>query len=138
MRQARLQSRGGWVDGDVVARLRLSLPVGLLVLVAMSAVGGHVDAATSRGWQRVDLHAVTQPRAVGHRFVLYAAKGGELQVVALDAISGTTAWSVAASPSIITPGVAPSVAAIGGDVFYLRTAAAGGAELVARDVATGE
>src|SRR3989442_7498182 len=81
--------------------------VGLLVVgVAASADARQqlgrsraTSAAGVRGWRRGDLRAVSQPVAVGNRFLLYGARGGGLQVVALNASSGSTAWTAAASPS---------------------------------------
>ena len=93
---------------------------------------------TAAGWQRADVKAVTQPAAVGDRFVVYAARRGLLQVVALDARTGSTAWSAAATPSQIAPGEPPVLTVIGGDVFYLGRRGGSLAELVARNVATGQ
>src|SRR5438128_806388 len=75
--------------------------------------------ANTHGWERVDLRAVTQPAAVGNRFVFYVADRGGLQVVALDARTGATVWAAAATPSEIAPGEPPELAVIGSDVFYL-------------------
>src|SRR5205085_11358022 len=85
-----------------------------------------------------DVKAATQPAAVGDRFVVYAARRGLLQVVALDARTGSTAWSAAATPSQIAPGEPPVLTVIGGDVFYLGRRGGSLAELVARNVATGQ
>jgi len=104
----------------------------LAVVVAVAA-----PAKTAAGWRRADVKAVTQPAAVGNRLVVYAARGGLLQVVALDARTGRTAWSAPATPSEIAPGEPPVLTVIGGDVFYLGREGGSLADLVARDVTTG-
>lgn len=93
----------------------------------------------ARGWRRADLTAVTQPVAVGDRFVFYAARRGGLQVVALDARTGRTLWAAPATQSNIAPGQPPNLAVIGSVVFYLGKRGSTGplGELVARDVNNG-
>jgi hypothetical protein len=66
--------------------------------------------------------------------LLLIGAGGFLQVVALDADTGSTVWWDEASTALTTPGVPPELAVVGGDVVYMR-AIDGGAELVARDAA---
>ena len=127
--------------------------VGLLLLAAIGAVlvtrrgggrhvGGTAATATTaasekpRAW-RVALHAVTQPAPAGNRFVVYAATGGVLQLVALDAATGRTAWTEPATTSDIAPGSAPIVTVVGGRVVFLQGVAGGATEIVAADAMTG-
>ena len=74
---------------------------------------------------------MTQPVGVGTRFVFYVAHRGGLRVVALDARTGKTLWAAPATPSVIAPGVAPGLAVIGSDVFYLGKGGGSLAKLVA-------
>src|SRR5437667_332799 len=61
-------------------------------------------ARAPAGWQRADLHPISQPAAVAGRFVFYAAAGGRIRVVALDVRTGRTVWSKAASSAANAPG----------------------------------
>jgi PQQ-like domain len=127
--------------------MRSRQPLSVLVLAVAVAVPGVSTGSTAtnrglaaaRGWRRADLHAVTQPVAVGTRFVFYAARRGKLQVVAIDARTGVTVWTAPATSSDIAPGQPPALAVIGGSVFYLATSGRGGplGELVARDARDG-
>lgn len=117
----------------------------LLVALLAAAVGGVVGvvafggggSARASGWTRDGLRAVTQPVGVAGRFVVYVASGGGLRVVALDARTGATAWSNAASPSEVTPGEAAELALVDGAVIYIRPDTGGLSELAAADPATG-
>lgn len=116
--------------------MRCSLAV-LCVLSAVLAVGagaaGHAGA-----WHRADLRPVTQPSVVAGRVVVYAEVDRQLRLLALSARTGRTLWSQAASPSYVTPGVAPEVASIDGVVVYLQDAGgARTARLAGVDAATG-
>jgi hypothetical protein len=107
--------------------------------VVVAAIGGGTASAGHAGrWSRSDLKPVTQPAPVGGRFVLYVARNGGLEVVALDASSGRTTWSDRASPSSITPGEVPGLAVVGREVVYVRALRGSIAQLVARDAATGK
>jgi hypothetical protein len=66
------------------------LLAGLLLIGIWYESRGH--ARSGAAWTRGDLHPVTQTAAVGGRYVLYVAAGGFLQVVALDAGTGSTVW----------------------------------------------
>jgi outer membrane protein assembly factor BamB len=73
--------------------------------------------------------------------VLYAQRRGSLEVVALNARDGSTAWIAPASPSYITAGVSAELAVRAGEVFYLQAVGAPGegiARVVARDVSSGK
>jgi len=114
----------------------------LLAVLALAAVALGLIELSSRtgsltGWRRVDLRPVTQPAALGHSFLLYAASEGGLQIIALNARNGSTEWSQAASPSAIAPGQPPELALIDGNVVYLREVSGQFAELVASDPGTG-
>src|SRR5262249_38380855 len=109
--------------------------------VAAAIVGGVAGSGDARGlsgWHRTDVKAVTQPAAVGGRLVVYAVRRGFLEVVALDARTGSTVWSAPATPSEIAPREPPSLAVIRGDVFSLGRHGGALAEVIARDVATGK
>ena len=111
-----------------------------VVAVAAAVAGGAASSGKARaldGWRRPDVKAVTQPAAVGNRLLVYAARRGLLEVVALDARTGSTVWSAPATPSGIAPGEPPVLSVVGGDVFYLGRQGGSLAELVARDAATG-
>ena len=91
------------------------------------------------GWRRADLLPVTQPVAIGGRFVFYEASGRRLHVVALDARTGKTAWSLPASISGMTQGVAPALDVAGSNVIALLRATPDSplAAVAAIDVRTG-
>lgn len=124
----------------------------VVVAVAVTAVvsGGGASAGSraladtraaaraSAGWRRSDLRAVTQPVAVGNRFVVYVVHRGGLQVVALDAGTGATVWAAPATPSAIAPGEPPLLAVIDGDVFYLGRGGGSLADVIRRDVRSGK
>jgi len=83
---------------------------------------------------------VSQPAPAGGKFVVYARQNDLLEVVALNANNGSTAWVAPASPSEVTPGVAAGLAVRAATVFYLEnfgTPTYGRARLVARDAASG-
>ena len=95
--------------------------------------------AAGRGWRRPDLTPVTQPVAVAGAFVLYDGSAGRLHVVALDARTGKTRWSLLASISQVTPGEAPSLYPAGSRVIALLGSSAepGVAVVAAIDARTG-
>jgi PQQ-like domain len=107
--------------------------------IALLAPGWGAGVVGSRGgWRRLDLHPVSQPAAVAGRLVVYVARRDGLGVAALDARSGSTAWSSKASPSGNAPGEPPVLAVVGRRVFFfLPTGSPGFARLVARDARTG-
>ena len=114
-----------------------------LVLAALAVMftGSASAAGGAHGWSHSGIGAITQPAPVGGRFVFYAQHAGSLEVLALDANDGSTAWVAPASPSYLTPGVPAVLAVRDGTVFYLEgvgPASIGGARVVARDVATGK
>lgn len=83
---------------------------------------------------------MSQPAPAGGKFVVYARQNDLLEVVALNANNGSTAWVAPASPSEVTPGVAAGLAVRAATVFYLEnfgTPTYGRARLVARDAASG-
>jgi putative pyrroloquinoline-quinone binding quinoprotein len=120
-----------------------SLVTGAVVIVSVLATtaGQTSEARASRApaprWSRSDLRPVSQPAAVADRFVQLVARGGELGIVALDAASGSTAWSDIASSSQVAPGEPPTFAIAAGAAIYLRKIHGDIAELVAREVQTG-
>jgi hypothetical protein len=73
--------------------------------------------------------------------VFYAHHAGSLEVIALNARDGSTAWSAPASPSELTAGEAVELAVRAGTVFYLQgvkgQSATGAAQVVARSGASG-
>jgi outer membrane protein assembly factor BamB len=69
--------------------------------------------------------------------VLYVARKKVLYVTALDAGSGSTVWTVRASPSEIAPGVAPILSVLGQEVIYIRTRGNRLADVAASDARTG-
>ena len=107
------------------------------MLVTSSALAG--TAASGHAWRRADLTPVTQPVAVAGKFVFYDGSSGRLRVVALDARTGATAWSLPASISDVTPGVAPSLNVSGSRVIALLSllAKTGVAVIAAVDARTG-
>jgi outer membrane protein assembly factor BamB len=68
---------------------------------------------------------------------VFAAGGGGLRVVALDARSGAIVWSDAASSSGIPPGEPPVLAVVGDVVIYPATVGGRVARLVGADARTG-
>jgi len=109
-------------------------------VLAASFAGLGWSAAPARGWSRTNLGAVSQPAPAGGKFVLYARQNDSLEVVALNADDGSTAWVAPASPSDVTPGVVATLAVRAGTVFYLETYGTptyGRARVVARDAASG-
>jgi hypothetical protein len=125
-----------------VRRLRvLALLLGGLVAVGVWLVGSASSAPASHGWTRAGVGAVSQPAPVGGKFVVYAQHKGSLEVVALNATDGSTAWTASASPSAVTAGVAAELAVRAGSVFYLQgvgSPGAGLARVVARSAASGK
>lgn len=117
--------------------IRLASAAAVVPAAAAGAVAGSSEARTLTGWHRADVKAVTQPAAVGNRLVVYAARRGLLEVVALDTKTGVTVWSAPATPSGIAPGEPPVLSVVGDDVFYLGRQGGSLAEVVARDVSTG-
>ncbi len=130
-RSSRITVRGRSVTASCAAAVVVVL-VGVVPGTASPASGGHA-------WARTGLGAVTQPAPVGNRFVLYAHRAGSLDVVALNARDGSTAWTAVASPSSVTAGQPAMLAVRGLAVFYLGRAAGfvGAAQLVARNAASG-
>jgi outer membrane protein assembly factor BamB len=80
---------------------------------------------------------VSQPAFVDDRFLLYAHTNGGLHLVALDARSGATAWSVDASPAAVAPGQPATFAVVGTEVIAFRETSGQIAELIARNTASG-
>ena len=111
----------------------------VLVIGAVASSASHA-AATAHGWTRSGLGVVTQPAPVGSKFVFYAHSSGSLEVIALNARNGATAWSALASPSRVTAGQPVELAVRNGVVFYLEAApkpyGLATAEVVARAAAT--
>lgn len=113
------------------------------VSIAALAMVGLFPATASptahRDWTRIDLGAITQPAPVAGRFVLYAHHGSALEVVALNARDGSTAWTAPASASAVTAGVAAALAVRAGMVFYLQPSpgSLGTARVAARAVSSG-
>ena len=132
--------------------------VAMLAAISTACSGGHSSArsATSsttaggaakscatpaRGWDRTDLHPVTQPALAGCNFLVYTASAGALHVTALDAATGRTVWQADASASDATNGVSPSLAVAGGLVMFLQGIGSGiteSARLVGVQGATGK
>src|SRR5258708_4180379 len=90
-----------------------------------AAPGSGAATGSGSGWIRTDLKPVSQPYRAGDRFVLYVAGPAGLQVVGLDAKTGTTVWKADASASGVTQGVAPTFAIDGTSVVFLRDAGKG-------------
>jgi len=120
---------------------------GLAVVGCSGGGGGGGDAGSGStttkppptsvpAWTRSDLKPVTQPVVAGGLFVLYVAVPGGLGVVGLDAASGRSVWQAPASRGHTTPGVAPSLGVVGGNVVLFQSAAKL-EQLVALDAATG-
>src|SRR5262249_17312504 len=112
---------------DTLRSVRRGAPVRVLVLLlcgtaALAAcfAGSGRSAGTGTGWPRTNLDAVSQPAPVGGKFALYARQSDSLQVLALNASDGTTAWVAPASPGDVTPGVPVELAVRAGTVFYLE------------------
>jgi hypothetical protein len=102
-------------------------------------LGACRGTATAHAWKRADLTPVTQPVSVGGKFIFYNGSQGRLHVIALDARTGRTAWSLLASISDVTPGVAPSLDVSGLRVIALlsRSAKPPAAVVAAIDARTG-
>jgi outer membrane protein assembly factor BamB len=96
-----------------------------------------VKPVSSLGWSRSDLRPISQPAPIGDKFVLYTVDHGALRITALDARSGATAWSDAASASYISPGEPPTLAVMHGLIVYLRRVSPRSARLVGVDAASG-
>lgn len=110
----------------------------LVAIVALFALGCALsDAASAAGWERRDIRAVTQPVVVRDRLVLYAEVDRQLRLLALSARTGRTLWSQPASPSQVTPGVAPEIVVIDRTAYFLGAGEGRTAHLTAIDVATG-
>jgi hypothetical protein len=116
----------------------LMLPGRYIAAVATVAavLAAGAPAAPAAGWQRLDLRPVTQPAPAGGLFVLAVAHGGGIEIVGLDAATGTTVWTRPASTSDVTPGVSPVLVMAGGKVIYLAPDGSAAA-LVAADAQTG-
>jgi outer membrane protein assembly factor BamB len=122
-----------------------SRPIWCLVAVGTAAVLAAACSspspargnAVSTGWARTDLKPVTQPAPVAGRFVLYVSSGQQISVLGLNAHTGATVWSDAATPSIMAPGIVPELAVVGGVVVYLHPLGGQTADLVGADAATG-
>ncbi len=112
-------------------RLTLALAAALSLICATRA------SAQTAGWTRPDLKPVSQPVVAGDRVVVYVAADKGLRLLGLDAASGRTVWSVRASASDITPGVAPTLMVAGGAAIYLAPVSGELAELAAVDAETG-
>jgi outer membrane protein assembly factor BamB len=119
-----------------MTELRAAVVLVSVGLVSTPAAGDEANARAA-AWKRTDLKPVSQPSAVGDRLVLYAAAPPGLRLIAVSGRTGSTLWSVAATPSLNARGEAPTVMTSGGTVIYMRPAVGGVTELVARDVATG-
>ncbi len=102
-----------------------SLIMGTALATVTAASGSPAsNASNAGGWSRLDLHAVTQPAAVGDRVIVLAESGGNLRLLGLDAATGQTRWSQPASTADNAPGEPPTVAVVEGRIIYLRAAAA--------------
>ncbi len=102
------------------------------ILVALIVISGCSTSATNGittissapqsgnpVWVRSDIEPVSQPIEAGGKFVVYIVSEGNLQLVGLDPKSGVTDWSIDASTSNITPGVAPSLVSVAGYIPIL-------------------
>src|SRR4051812_30115883 len=107
----------------------------LAAALTLSCAAG--ASAQTPGWTRPDLKPVSQPVAAGDRVVVYVAADKGMQMLGLDAASGRTVWSVRASASGITPGIAPTAIVAGGAAIYLAQVSGELAELTAVDVESG-
>jgi outer membrane protein assembly factor BamB len=107
--------------------------VALLAVVRATSPAAGVPA----GWQRIDLHPVTQPAAISGRVVVLAARAGRLWLLGLDARTGKTRWSQPASTGENAPGQPPLFAVAGNRILYLRAAHGLLSELAAADAQTG-
>jgi hypothetical protein len=103
--------------------------------LAVFAVCGAPAAAA--GWTRGDLRPVTQPAPVGGLFVLFVVQDEQLSVIGLDAATGATVWSAAASTSDAAAGVAPALEVAGANVIFLAARSSDTAALTAVDGQTG-
>jgi outer membrane protein assembly factor BamB len=106
---------------------------------AASTSTGPAATKTATGWTRKDLKPISQPVSIAGVDVLYVGEPDGAHLTGLDPATGRTEWDEAASPSSITPGVAPTVAAVGRHVGYLK--ATGGeqeATVTALDAGTGK
>lgn len=140
---------GSGHPGSVIAKVEeasMALsPIRCLLVASMTAAlaaacspaSSSRGNATAIGWTRADLTPVTQPAPVAGRFVLYVSSARQLSVVGLNARTGATVWSDAATQSSIPPGVAPDLAVVGGVVVYVHSLGAQTADLVGADAATG-
>ena len=119
-------------------RTRGVLAAAAALLLTLAGCGGSSRRGPIPGrWARTDFLAVSQPIGIGGRFIVLTATPRGLRVVALDARSGSTVWSDAATPTETAPGVTPSLLLEGGDVIYPRLERSGLAQLVSVDAATG-
>jgi PQQ-like domain len=111
------------------------------ILACLSGRSGSVAGApapSAAGWTRHDLKPVTQPAPAGGALVLYVARDGGLRIVALEAGTGKTVWSDAASTSGVAPGEPPGLALVGRNVIYLRKVARSVAQIVEADAKSGK
>jgi hypothetical protein len=88
-----------------------------VIFGAIAGCSANAPSGQTSGWSRTDLKPVSQPVAAGGTFVLYVAAHGGLELIGLDPHSGRTLWQDVASPSVITPGVAPELLVLGDHVF---------------------
>jgi len=106
-------------------------------LGAIAGCSANAPSGQTSGWSRTDLKPVSQPVALGGTFVLYVAAHGGLDLIGLDPHSGRTLWQDVASPSVITPGVAPELLVLGDHVIYPKLVSGQEARMVAADARTG-
>ena len=83
------------------------------------------------------MRPVSQPVAVGGRFVVYVTDRHRLMIVGLDARSGKVAWVHQATPSGTTLGVGPVVLAIDKRVIFMKPVGGPIARLVEVDARSG-
>jgi hypothetical protein len=90
-----------------------------VIFGAIAGCSANAPSGQTSGWSRTDLKPVSQPVAAGGTFVLYVAAHGGLELIGLDPHSGRTLWQDVASPSVITPGVAPELLVLGDHVLQI-------------------
>lgn len=120
------------------ARIVCSATAGLAAICLVVTTSFFTSArAAVPGWRRGDLRPVTQPVAIGGRFVVYAASNGSLRVAALNAQTGATVWSDSASPSQTAPGEEPELVIVNGAIVYFHPVRGTVSDVAARDPASG-
>ena len=107
-----------------------------VILALLGCASASQAAPAASGWHRSDLLPISQPAAVAGRFVVYAAAHGRVEVVALDARTGRTAWTEPASSASNAPGEPPTLVVAGNAVIYIAKVGTTSA-LAAVDAATG-